>query len=181
MTNYRNLNKGVRFGNGQNAKLGGRPKGASKRTKLKKLIKDLASINKEKITWKEKSLIYDIYELAIADFTLDDTDINLSDLYFFESGFGIKIGVSKDVNKRLKKIKQYAPDAKVLKVIKNGGKFEKLLHKKFIKLNIKGNTTIGIEWFFKNEDLISFIDETNDINDLVMQFGSQQSIQLLLF
>lgn len=170
--------KRVKFGSGQDPRRGGRPKGKSNRTKLKQLIKDLSEINKTNITPKEKALIYQIYELAIADYTVNDADASVKHLYFIESDFGIKIGVSKDIANRIRQIKSYASSARVLKVINNGGKFENNLHNKFKKLNIKGNPTIGTEWFLKNDDLISFINETDNIEDLVSEFGSEISKQL---
>ena len=102
-----------------------------------------------------------------------------------ESAIGIKIGVSKNVNKRLQQIKMYASDAQIKKVIPYAGEYEKKIHKKFKSLNIKGNQTIGTEWFIKNDDLLSWISELDSVGDLVTIFGSKRGkgivAQLSLF
>lgn len=162
-------------------------RGANKGSKwkikqLRILIKDLAKLNKSEISWIEKQLIYDIYKVALVDYTLPkNKDYSISHLYFMESDFGIKIGISKQPNKRLVQIRQYAKNVKLIKVIKHGGSFEKHLHNKFKNQNIKNNPTYGIEWFYKNDDLINFIDELESVEDLVMLFGSKRAIQLTLF
>jgi hypothetical protein len=114
---------------------------------------------------------------------MSDASVNyisdvVTDLYFIESDFGIKIGISKSVTTRLKQIQAYAPSAKILKVIKNAGSFEKTLHRHFRKQNIKNNPIYGVEWFYHNDDLIHFIESVNTPIDLVNKFGSNNIKQL---
>jgi hypothetical protein len=169
------------FKKGEVANPNGRPKGSSKRTFLKELIKDIIHLYKREINPYTKKLIYDLYEMSISDYTHNVINDSISHLYFMESDFGIKIGVSKNVNNRLKQIKTYAPTTKILKVIKFAGNYEKLLHKKYKKQNIKNNPLYGIEWFYKNDDLYSFIEETNSILDLANEFNHKIPQQLQLF
>lgn len=178
MANEENLKH---FKNGNIANPYGRPKGKSKKTFLKELIKDIIYLYKREINPYTKRLIYDLYQMSISDYSNNVINDNISHLYFMESDFGIKIGVSKNVNHRLRQIKMYAPTTKILKEIKFAGNYEKLLHKKFKKQNIKNNPIYGIEWFYKNDDLYSFIEETNTILDLANQFNHTIPEQLKLF
>ena len=159
----------------------GRPKGKSKRTFLKALIKDIIHLYRREVNPYTKKLIYDLYEMSISDYTHNVINDNITHLYFMESDFGIKIGVSKDVKNRLRQIQLYAPTTTILKIIKFGGNYEKLLHKKYKKQNIKNNPLYGIEWFYKNDDLYSFINETNTILDLANEFNHSIPKQLQLF
>ncbi|MCP4665147.1 MAG: GIY-YIG nuclease family protein [Deltaproteobacteria bacterium] len=150
------------------------------KTKLKKLIKDLCKLEKQKnITEKEKILIYQIYEIAISDYVYSGSvNANIYHLYFMESDFGIKIGKSQKIENRLKQIRNYAKTTNILKIIPFAGTFETKLHKKFKKQNIKNNPVYGIEWFYKNDDLINFIKNINNVNDLVSIFGGKRAKQI---
>jgi hypothetical protein len=166
---------------GQSGNPAGRPKGAkSKKPKLKKLIKDLSSII-DKITDREKMLVYQLYDIAVADLDLNHISSSVEHLYFIESEFGIKIGKSKNVSNRLNQIKMYAPSSSLLKIINNAGAYESDLHRKFRYCNIMNNPKIGIEWFYKNDDLLSFIMEIHNVQDLQNNFNPKKAGQLLLF
>jgi hypothetical protein len=172
----------TKFKKGESGNLKGRPKGTvSKKNKLLKLIKDLAKIS-ENLTEREKMLVYQLYEIIEGDiYNSSSISSSANHLYFMESEFGIKIGVSKNVNNRLKQIKVYAPSAKIIKIINYAGKFESNIHKKFESVNIKNNPIIGIEWFLKSDDLMSFIEELQNINDMHKYFNPKGSGQLILF
>lgn len=160
----------------------GRPKGAAKKTKLKNLLQDLIKLrNSTNITDNVKKAAYNLYEIVISDIAINEVTDSVFHLYFIESEFGIKVGISKDVENRLKQIRAYAPSAKIVKVIKYGGNFEKAIHGKFRYLNIRGNNQIGIEWFTKNDDLFSFIEQVNTAKDLAKIFGKFTGHQLSLF
>jgi hypothetical protein len=177
-----NLKKGNGFDkNSQNINFNGRPKGKSKRTYLKELVKDIVHLYKGEINPYTKKIIYDIYSIALSDYSNNVVSDTISHLYFMESDFGIKIGISKDVKNRLRQIKNYAPSTIIIKTIPFAGNFEKLLHKKFKKQNIKNNPLFGVEWFYKNDDLYSFIAETNTILDLANEFNHVIPKQLQLF
>jgi len=178
MANEQNLKH---FKKGMIANPKGRPKGTiSKKPKLKKLLKDLASIM-DTLTEREKHLAYQLYEIVENDLMFNNVSSSVNHLYFIESDFGIKIGISKNVENRLNQIKSYAQSSKILKVIKYGGNFENDIHKKFKYINIKNNHTIGIEWFNKSNDLLEFINEIDEVNDLHKYFNPKGSGQLLLF
>ena len=163
------------------AKSEGHKKASARRSNLKTLLKDLVLTNKQKITYKEKALLYKIYEIALSDYVFYKVaDFGVKHLYFMQSSFGIKIGISKDCNNRLMQIHKYAPETKILKVIPYASNFENDIHKKFKRQNIKGNTTYGIEWFFINDDLLEFIDQVNSVQDLCAIFNKSISKQLLL-
>ena len=159
----------------------GRPKGTiSKKPKLKKLLKDLSAIITT-LTEREKYLAYQLYDIVESDLKFNNVSASITHLYFIESDFGIKIGISKNVSKRLEQIKKYAPNSKVIKTIKYAGNFETNLHKKFKHINIKNNNLIGIEWFDKSVDLLEFISEIDEVNDLHKYFNPKGVGQLLLF
>ena len=159
----------------------GRPKGTfSKKPKLKKLLKDLSAIMTT-LTDREKHLAYQLYDIVVSDYNFNNVSSSINHLYFIESDFGIKIGKSKDVNKRLKQIQVYAPLAKLIKIIKYAGKFESDIHNKFKHINIKNKNTIGIEWFDKSIDLIEFISEIDEVNELHKYFNAKGNGQLLMF
>jgi len=165
---------------GETANPNGRPKGSiSPKPKLKKLIKDLAAIM-DTLTAREKMLAYQLYGIVEADLALQSVSSTVRHLYFMESEFGIKIGVSSNVAKRLNQIKIYAPSAKLLKVVNYAAGFEVNIHNKFSHLNIKGNPAIGVEWFAKSDDLIAFIDEIETIENLHSYFNPKSPGQLLL-
>ena len=97
MANNENLKK---FTSEYQPKNNGRPKGSkNKRPGLKKIILDISKISKN-ITNSQLHLIYQLYKISISDYVCSVTTTNIQHLYFIESDFGIKIGVSKDVNKR---------------------------------------------------------------------------------
>jgi len=159
----------------------GRPKGVSKKTKLGKLIKDISSLYPS-LTNREKALAYQLYEIAFSDL-LNPENVNsgIDHLYFMESEIGIKIGRSKNVEKRIEAIRKYSPSVKIIKVIGFAGSFEGNLHKKFRHINIKGNIEIGTEWFYKKNELMEIISELSSVNDLASMFGGKEVGQLLLF
>jgi hypothetical protein len=169
----------------------GRPK--SKRKELRTLLKDLKYeyLSKDKdVTPLLKTLVYDLYKITLSDFDLSTAkkinfESSLKHLYFIKSSFGIKIGVSKNINKRLLQIKRYAKDVELVKVIKYAGEYEKIIHQKFNNLNIKDNKEIGIEWFYINDDLESWISELDSLQDLILEFGKENTkklcVQLKLF
>lgn len=166
---------------GETANPNGRPKGKSKRVQLRKLLEDIIKLHNNKISNNLKAVVYNLYEIVLSDISLNEISDSINNLYFIESEFGIKVGISKNVQKRLTDIRRYAPDAKIIKVINYGGNFEKHIHAKFEYLNIKGNIDIGIEWFYKNSDLYLFIEEINTAKDLASIFGNYNENQLLLF
>jgi hypothetical protein len=171
----------VQYEKGESGNPNGRPKGTiSKKPKLKKLIKDLAAIM-DTLSEREKNLAYQLYQIVEEDIRLSNISSSVSHLYFIESDFGIKIGISKKVDDRLRTIKRYAQSAKILKLIKYAGNFELNIHKKFDHINIKNNHIIGIEWFSKTNDLLDFIDEIDEVNDLHRYFNPKGSGQLLMF
>ena len=171
----------MQFAKGESGNPNGRPKGTvSKKPKLKKLLKDLASIM-DVLTEREKAIAYQLYEIVENDLNLNNISSSVNHLYFVESDFGIKIGVSKNVQNRLKQIQLYAESAKILKVVKYAGNFEINIHKKFEYINIKNNHLIGIEWFSKSNDLIEFISEIDKVNDLHRYFNPKGTGQLLMF
>ena len=167
------------YSKGHIANPNGRPKGVkNKLTQLRKLIKDIIHIHNGEVNDYTKRLLYQLYEVSMSDASVNYISDVVTDLYFIESDFGIKIGISKSVTSRLKQIQAYAPSAKILKVIKNAGSFEKTLHRHFRKQNIKNNPIYGVEWFYKNDDLIQFIESVNTPIDLVNKFGSNNIKQL---
>jgi hypothetical protein len=180
MANNENL-KPFKKGDDIRRATNGRPVGSkSKLVQLRKLIKDIIHIHNGEINDYTKKLIYQLYEVAMSDMSVQFVSDVVSDLYFMESDFGIKIGVSKNVPLRLKQLQSYAPSCTILKVIKNAGCFEKTLHKYFRKQNITNNPTYGVEWFYKNDDLIEFISSVNTPIDLVNKFGGKGIRQLTI-
>jgi hypothetical protein len=176
MANEKNLTP---FAKGNIANPTGRPKGAkNKVTQLRKLIKDIIHIHNGEVNDYTKRLMYQLYEVSMSDASVNYISDVVTNLYFIESDFGIKIGVSKSVSTRLKQIQSYAPSSKILKVVKNAGVFEKTLHHYFRKQNIKNNPMYGVEWFYKNDDLDEFINSINTPMDLVNKFGSNNIKQL---
>ena len=170
------------FPKGQSGNSNGRPKGTySKKKKLLNLLKHLSQLT-DKIGDREKMLVYQLYEIVEGDINVGSSiSSSVDHLYFMESEFGIKIGVSKHPNKRLAQIKMYAPSTNILKVIQFAGKFEKDIHKKFEYLNIKNTPNLGIEWFVKSDDLLAFIDEIETLNDLHKYFNPKGNGQLKMF
>jgi hypothetical protein len=165
----------IPFKTGRSGNYNGRPVGAkSKKTQLRKLIKHLSELTRSEISDVEKTIAYQLYDIAISDYVADKADSVVSHLYFIESDFGIKIGVSKSPKKRLSQIRMYAPSAFIIKIIPFAGAFEKKLHNKFKKQNIKNNPAYGIEWFYKNDDLISFIQDINTATDVANKFHKKQ-------
>ena len=172
----------TKFTKGQSGNKNGRPKGTySKKKKLLNLLKDLSQLT-DKIGDRVKMLVYQLYEIVEGDINVGSSiSSSVDHLYFMESEFGIKIGVSKHPNKRLVQIKMYAPSTNILKVIQFAGKFEKDIHKKFEYLNIKNTPNLGIEWFVKSDDLLAFIDEIETLNDLHKYFNPKGNGQLKMF
>lgn len=189
--NFKNKGVNTRFSSNNQPLKNGRPK--SKRKELRTLLKDLKYeyLSKDKeVTPLLKALVYDLYKVVLSDFDLSTVksvnfESSLKHLYFIKSSFGIKIGVSKNINKRLLQIKRYAKDAELVKAIKYAGEYEKLIHQKFKNLNIKDNKEIGIEWFYINDDLESWISELDCLEDLILEFGKENTkklcVQLKLF
>jgi hypothetical protein len=170
-----------RFEKGESGNFNGRPKGTiSKKPKLKKLLKDLSAIMTT-LTDREKLLAYQLYDIVENDLKFNNVSASINHLYFIESDFGIKIGISKNVSKRLEQIKNYAPNSKLIKIIKFAGNFENNIHKKFRHINIKKNNLIWIEWFDKSNDLLGFISEIDEVNDLHRFFNPKGNGQLILF
>jgi hypothetical protein len=181
LTKGRNGGLIYRYEKGESGNPNGRPKGStSKKPKLKKLISDLSCIMAT-LTDREKLLAYQLYDIAENDLKLNNVSSSINHLYFVESDFGIKIGISKNVSKRLEQIRCYAPNSKLIKIVKFGGNFENNIHKKFKHINIKNNNLIGIEWFDKSIDLIEFISEIDEVNDLHKFFNPKGNGQLILF
>jgi hypothetical protein len=180
MANAQNL-KPFKKGDDARRSANGRPVGSkSKLVQLRKLIKDIIHIHNGEVNDYTKKLIYQLYEVAMSDMSVQFVSDVVSDLYFMESDFGIKIGVSKNVNVRLKQLQSYAPSCEILKVVKNAGCFEKTLHKYFKSQNIRNNPTYGVEWFYKNDDLLEFIESINTPIDLVNKFGGKGIKQLTI-
>ena len=158
-----------RFEKGVSGNPNGRPKGKSKRKQLELLINDIVNIHNGKISNFRKKVIYNLYEIVLADIATNCVTDDIQHLYFIESDFGIKIGISKNVEKRYLQIKNYA------------GNFEKNIHDKFKHLNIKDNPEIGIEWFSKDISLYNFIDDISTSKQLSKMFGTFTEFQLSLF
>jgi hypothetical protein len=170
----------TRFKKGQSGNLNGRPKGKSRKSKLSIIVKELANAGIKSISDVEKTLIYQMFDIVMSDYVCNSSVPTVQHLYFMESDFGVKIGVSKNANTRLKQIQGYAPSSKLLKVIPFAGAFEKKLHTKFKKQNIKNNPAYGVEWFYKNDDLMNFIDSIDCVQDLVNVFGGKRAGQMKL-
>jgi len=79
--------------------------------------------------------------------------MDAASVYFVQAGNGlIKIGMSLNVNSRIKALQQASPlKLSLLKTIDGGRKMEASLHKTFKHLRSHG------EWFFPQQDLITFI------------------------
>ena len=170
---------GTQFVKGKSGNPNGRPKGQTKKKSLKKLILDIVSIKQNGgLSDAQLKIVYELYQVAISDYVCDVATTTIQHLYFIESDFGIKIGISRNLNERLRQIKNYAPSSRILKVVPYGGNFERKLHIKFKKQNIKNNPLYGIEWFYKNDDLIAFIEDIDDVKDLCNIFGSDKIGQL---
>jgi len=171
--------------NSANINRKGRPKGLSKRKQLRKILKDLKGeyqMKGNQLSPTVKKMVYDLYNVTISDYDLKSKQVNyqssLKHLYFLRSSIGIKIGMSKNVLKRLHQIRTYAPDVEVLKIIHYGAEYEKKVHQKFKVLNIKGNHIIGTEWFTPNDDLMCWIDQIDNIGCLIALFGKSSTIKL---
>jgi hypothetical protein len=178
--NIENL-KSFKKGEDKRRNTKGRPKGTiSKKPKLRKLIKDLSTII-DNLTEREKMIAYQLYEIVESDIYATSVSSSVNHLYFAESDFGVKIGMSKQVNKRLGQIRMYAPSTNIIKTIKYAGMFENDVHRKFANINISGNQIIGTEWFVKNDDLLSFIENIDTIEDLHKYFNPKGNGQLKLF
>lgn len=179
MANEKNL---IAIKKGEIKNPNGRPKGSKgKKQRFKILLDDIISIHNCNFSEVTKKLMYNIYEIVVSDMAINQATQTINHLYFIESEYGVKIGISKDVETRFQQIKSYCKNAKVIKVISYAGNFEKLLHKKFKHLNIKDNKQIGTEWFLKNDELNSFIEKINKAKDLAEIFGKFTKHQLSLF
>lgn len=169
-----------RMGAGQTKTISTHDRSEDTMVKLKRLIKDLVKV-KGKLRGKEKFLIesiYGLYGLVINEVKANsdiksnvNSGVNISHLYFFKSDYGIKIGSSVDVDRRLRDIKRTEPTAEILKVIKYGGFFEGDLHKRFEWYRRSCNPSHGFEWYSYNSELSNYINSINDVNDLVIDFG----------
>lgn len=160
----------------------GRPKGAkNKTTQLKRLLKDLANVSK-KLDGNAKQLAYDLYDVALSDYITGEYRAVSDHLYFIDSAECIKIGRSHSVGTRLKQIKKYAPDAEMIRVIPNAGAYEKSLHKRLDRHNVRDMESWGTEWFNKTEEVLTLIADIQTIEDLHYLFGSKEMGQVeLLF
>jgi hypothetical protein len=87
--------------------------------------------------------------------------IDTQDLYFLRDvNNSIKIGISNDVIKRISDLSSSMRQRiDIIRVINNGGKFERLLHRKFDHLREKRVQKVDgyTEWFAPEKDLIDFI------------------------
>lgn len=104
-------------------------------------------------------------------------------VYFIQSERGgpVKIGMSKDPQKRLEQIQTNHPDRLRLLAVERGGKKEEAkLHERFGALRLKG------EWFRPGPDLMRYIYRPQDDPSFVAflsfffesSFGMMRSIQL---
>lgn len=78
------------------------------------------------------------------------------DVYFVqgEENGPIKIGASKNIIERFKKLSMAHPNAKILGYIKGGGlEKESKMHNKFYKFKMRG------EWYEQTEELLQYIKE----------------------
>lgn len=80
-------------------------------------------------------------------------------VYFITNGENIKIGYSKNINKRLKQLNT-GNDKKlyILGYIQGDKDKEKEIHKKFSKFRIRSNG----EWFYPDQELIDFLNLINE-------------------
>ncbi len=105
--------------------------------------------------------------LCVALLKLDKSFDN-KNLYFLESEDGlIKIGVSTDVDNRIKDIKKsLMKDIKILKTINYGAEYENDLHNLFSHINSSKylGTDGGTEWFLPDKLLLKFIKKVNEDN-----------------
>jgi hypothetical protein len=98
-----------------------------------------------------------------------------SNLYFIidDTKTKVKIGRSRNVDKRFKQLKSTTPfDIELLKVIDNGGMYESYLHKEFIDNNLSfSNPFDGFtEWFYIDDKLNRFIYNI-DLKKLQKKYG----------
>ena len=127
------------------------------------------------------TLKYDLYENKIAYFIrsmicVPDDDsyqivgeieyditkkIDTQDLYFLrDENNSIKIGISNDVIKRILDLSSAMRQRiDIIRVIDNGGKYERLLHRKFDHIREKRIEKVDgyTEWFAPEKELIDFI------------------------
>lgn len=85
-------------------------------------------------------------------------------LYFIKDNIGdIKIGVSFNVQNRIKKFKK---EVQIIKVLPRCGKFENRLHKIFNYCNINYKVKFDgyTEWFRPDKDLLTFINKVDKDN-----------------
>jgi hypothetical protein len=108
----------------------------------------------------------------------ENLEHDTKDLYFIENSAGhIKIGVSDQVDRRIKTLEKTYGPLKILKVLNNMGPLETTLHKKFRYINTKvsspsiynqiydePNMDGYTEWFLPGFRLTEFIDEVNEKN-----------------
>ena len=125
-------------------------------------------------TWVYNSLYRLFY--YIEDTELWMQEAGNSDLYFIidDTKTKVKIGRSKNVDNRFKQLKSTTPfDIELLKVIDNGGMFEKKIHKSFEHCNLKFNKPFDgyTEWFYIDNKLNSFISSI-DNKKLIKKYGS---------
>jgi Meiotically up-regulated gene 113 len=87
--------------------------------------------------------------------------IDTQDLYFLrDENNSIKIGISNDVIKRILELSSAMRQRiDIIRVINNGGKYERLLHRKFDHLREKRIEKVDgyTEWFAPEKELIDFI------------------------
>lgn len=113
----------------------------------------LEKINLEKLKLNlEQEYLENLLKNPI-DFPDDDYQKYTGYIYFISNGESVKIGFSKDPEKRLKNLQTANPvELKLLYFEKGNSNIESRLHKLFSKDRIQG------EWFNFSDEILEFID-----------------------
>ena len=126
-------------------------------------------LQENRIAYFIRSMIFDglaIQYEKIHEIEYDITrKVDSQDLYFLKDESGsIKIGISNDVIKRVFDL-SLAMNQRIdiIRVINNGGKYERILHRKFEHLREKRTKIVDgyTEWFQPQKELIEFVNNFN--------------------
>jgi hypothetical protein len=126
--------------------------------------------------WNNIGLLYSswVWDELNKLFNHIDKCIN-KNLYFIidDTKTKVKIGRSKDIDKRFKQLKSATPfDIEILKTIDNGGMYESYLHKEFDDNNLTFSKPFDgfTEWFYIDDKLNKFIYNI-DLKKLEKKYG----------
>lgn len=128
------------------------------RDKMSLLLEPLLRYNLKNLT---EAGGYMFYFTHLWDFYNHILSSSFTDhLYLITDGKYIKIGKSKDVERRLGELQVTSPyELKILEVVPHRGCYEYILHQYFKKLNVRG------EWFEYSELIIDFIKKAQEKTD----------------